>query len=122
MAASDVAHPLIAPVPRMLGPTGPIARRLALAALRATWAGAPLRATGAGAPIDVDLPDHQRIRLGGPGPIAARARVRDDRVFLRMLLRGEMGAGEGFVAGEWDVPDRGRPAGSALVDVIRGFL
>jgi cyclopropane-fatty-acyl-phospholipid synthase len=111
---SDLAS-LIRPLPRLLGPTGPLVRRLALAAMRATWTGAP---------IDLDLPDHQRVRLGSAsaGPAAARARIRDDRLFLRVLLRGEMGAGEAFVAGEWDAPDGGGPAGSALVAVIRAFL
>jgi cyclopropane-fatty-acyl-phospholipid synthase len=40
--------------------------------------------------------------------------VHDDRLVLRLLLRGEMGAGEAFVAGEWSSED--------LVGVIRLFL
>jgi cyclopropane-fatty-acyl-phospholipid synthase len=44
----------------------------------------------------------------------ARVVVRDDRAFLRILFRGEMGAGEAYVAGEWDAPD--------LVGAIRTFL
>jgi cyclopropane-fatty-acyl-phospholipid synthase len=113
MYATDVAHPLIVPLPRLAGPTGPLVRSLALRLLAAAWTGDP---------VDIDLPDHTRVRLGGAGRAIARARIHDDRVFLRMLLRGEMGAGEAFVAGEWDAPDRGAPVGSALVDVIRGFL
>jgi len=112
MTATDLAHPLIVPLPRLRGPTGPLVRTVALAMLRAGWRGDP---------IDLDLPDHQRVRLGGTGR-AARVRITDDRVFLRMLLRGEMGAGEAYVAGEWDAPDRGGPPGSGLVDVVRTFL
>ncbi len=41
-------------------------------------------------------------------------RVHDDRAFLRLLLRGELGGGEGYVAGEWDADD--------LVGVLRRFL
>src|SRR5436853_813495 len=106
-SGTDVAHPLIVPMPRLIGPTGPVVRRIGLAVMRAMWTGAP---------VDVSLPDNQRIRLGSPreAPVA-HARIHDDRVFLRMLLRGEMGLGEAFVAGEWDVLDRGGPAGSGLV-------
>src|SRR5690242_19600042 len=111
---TDVAHPLIVPMPRLIGPTGPVVRRIGLAVMRAMWTGAA---------VDVALPDRQRVRLGPPGdaPVAL-ARIHDDRVFLRMLLRGEMGLGEAFVAGEWDVPDHGGPAGSGVVAVIRAFL
>ncbi len=42
------------------------------------------------------------------------ARVHDDRAFLRVILRGELGGGEAYVAGEWDADD--------LVGFLRGFL
>lgn len=60
------------------------------------------------------MPDGQLVRLGGPGPADAVARVHDDRLFLRLLLRGEIGGGESFVAGEWSSED--------LVAVLRVFL
>jgi cyclopropane-fatty-acyl-phospholipid synthase len=41
-------------------------------------------------------------------------RIHDDRLFLRLLVRGEMGAGEAFVAGDWSSDD--------LVGVVRAFL
>jgi len=116
MAVTDVAHPLIAPLPRLRGPAGPLVRRAALALLRAGWSGPPL---------SLALPDGTEARIGAdaaPGGPATRVRIADDRVFLRLLLRGEMGAGEAYVAGEWDAPDRGGPPGAALVDAIRGFL
>jgi cyclopropane-fatty-acyl-phospholipid synthase len=60
------------------------------------------------------LPTGQLVQLGGSGRPDATAFVHDDRVFLRLLLRGEMGAGEAYVAGEWSSDD--------LVGVIRLFL
>jgi len=80
-------------------------RRLALARLRAGWA--------AGA-LDVILPSGERVRIGPPGPAEACARIHDDRAFLRLVLRGEMGGGESFVAGEWSSDD--------LVGVLRLVL
>ncbi|HTR53226.1 MAG TPA: cyclopropane-fatty-acyl-phospholipid synthase family protein [Kofleriaceae bacterium] len=106
MAGASVAHPLIAPLPRVAAPAAPLLRRIALARLRATWAAGTL---------DLDLPGGERVRLGEPrGPAEARARIHDDRVFVRLLLRGELGAGEAFVAGEWTSDD--------VVAVARVFL
>ena len=82
-------------------------RSLALARLRAMW-----NRTGADR-LDLVLPSGEVARLGSHGPLV-RARIHDDRVFLRMLLRGELGAGESFVAGEWSTDD--------LVGVLRAFL
>jgi cyclopropane-fatty-acyl-phospholipid synthase len=88
-------------------------------------------------PLDLILPDGERIRLqpgaqrsgwekrrdgSGSGSASSssasstipRLRVHDDQLFFRLLLRGEMGAGESFVAGEWSADD--------LPAVIRGFL
>ncbi|MDX2092721.1 MAG: cyclopropane-fatty-acyl-phospholipid synthase family protein [Kofleriaceae bacterium] len=76
-----------------------------LARLRATWARGRL---------DLVLPSGECMRLGGAGPAEATARVHDDRLFLRLLVRGEMGGGESFVAGEWSSDD--------LVAVLRVFL
>jgi cyclopropane-fatty-acyl-phospholipid synthase len=101
----EVAHPLIAPLPRLVPPAAQALRWLAIARLRASWAAGRL---------DLELPSGQWVRLGGAGRADAAARVHDDRVFLRILLRGELGAGESFVAGEWSSDD--------LVGVIRVFL
>ena len=60
------------------------------------------------------LPSGAIARLGGDGPAPTRVQIHDDRAFLRLLLRGEMGAGESFVAGEWGSDD--------LVAAIRTFL
>ena len=83
----------------------PLLRLAALARLRAGWTGGRL---------DLILSSGQRLRLGGPGVPDACARIHDDRLFLRLLLDGELGAGESFVAGEWSSDD--------VVAVIRVFL
>jgi cyclopropane-fatty-acyl-phospholipid synthase len=81
-----------------------------LAALRGLWASDDER-------IDLVMPSGECVRVGGPGRASATAQIHDDRFFLRLLLRGEMGAGESFVAGEWSATDD-----DALVDVLRIFL
>jgi cyclopropane-fatty-acyl-phospholipid synthase len=100
-----VAHPLIAPLPRLAPPASRALRWLALSRLRASWAAGPL---------DLILPSGERARIGPPGPAEACARIHDDRAFLRVVLRGEMGGGEAFVAGEWSSDD--------LVGVLRLVL
>jgi cyclopropane-fatty-acyl-phospholipid synthase len=80
-------------------------RWLALTRLRAGWTSGRL---------DLILPSGERVRIGPPGPAQACAHVHDDRLFLRLLLRGEMGGGESFVAGEWSSDD--------LVSVLRLIL
>jgi cyclopropane-fatty-acyl-phospholipid synthase len=102
---ADVAHPLIVPLPRLVPPTGGLLRRAAIHQLRARWRGGRL---------ELVLPSGELVRLGGDGPADARAHIHDDRLFLRLVLRGEMGAGEAFVAGEWSSDD--------VVAVIRTFL
>lgn len=103
--ATTVAHPLVVPMPPLVPPTGGVLRRAVLAQLRATWGGGRL---------DLELPTGASVRLGGPGPADAFARIHDDRFFLRMVLRGELGAGESFVAGEWSSED--------LPELLRVFL
>lgn len=99
----DVAHPLVVPMPRLAPAAGSLLRRAAIARLRASWR------VGA---LDLELPSSELVRLGeGPAP---RVRVHDDRLFLRLVLRGEMGVGESFVAGEWSSDD--------MVGVARAFL
>jgi cyclopropane-fatty-acyl-phospholipid synthase len=105
VSGETVAHPLIVPLPRLLPPAGHALRWAALARLRTGWTGGRL---------DFVLPSGERVRIGDPGPPQAAVRIHDDRAFLRLLLRGEMGAGEAFVAGEWSSDD--------LVAVIRVFL
>jgi cyclopropane-fatty-acyl-phospholipid synthase len=85
--------------------TGRALRWLVLAQLRAGWSAGPL---------DLILPSSDRVRIGPSGPAEACARIHDDRAFLRVLLRGEMGGGESFVAGEWSSED--------LVGVLRLVL
>jgi cyclopropane-fatty-acyl-phospholipid synthase len=96
---------LVVPLPRLAAPAGRALRWAALRQLRSMWAGGRL---------DLELPSNEWVRLGGEGPADARARIVDDRFFLRMVLRGEMGAGESYVAGEWSSDD--------LVGTLRVFL
>lgn len=103
---TEVAHPLIVPLPRLVPPAGQLLRWTALHRLRATWRGPRL---------ELILPSGELFALGPPSRGAVpRATIHDDRLFLRMLLRGEMGAGDAFVAGEWSSED--------LVGVLRAFV
>ncbi len=104
--SGHVAHPLIAPLPRLVPPAALALRWAALRRLRAQWRGGRL---------DLELPSGEIVRLGtDAGPAETRIHVRDDRLFLRLVLRGELGAGESFVASEWDSDD--------LVGALRVFL
>jgi cyclopropane-fatty-acyl-phospholipid synthase len=98
---------LIAPLPRVASPLIRALRLTAVARLRAAFRGAADR-------LDLVMPSGERLVLGGPGHPDATVRVHDDRLVLRLLLRGELGAGEAFVAGEWSSDD--------LVAVTRVFL
>jgi len=107
---SDVAR-WTPPLPRRssrVQPASRVVRWAGLAALRARWAGGRL---------DLVLASGERVRLGGAGRADATLHVHDDRLFRRLLVRGELGAGEAFVAGEWSAatPD-------ALVAALRVIL
>jgi cyclopropane-fatty-acyl-phospholipid synthase len=103
---AELAHPLIVPLPRLVPPSGHALRWAAMARLRKAWRGGAL---------ELVMPSGELVAFGdrGDAPVP-RARIHDDRVFLRMLLRGEIGLGESFVAGEWSADD--------LVGVLRAFL
>ena len=103
--STTVAHPLIVPLPRLLPLAGHALRFVALARLRAGWAGGR---------VEVTMPSGETVRLGGAGVPDARVTIRDDRFWLRLLLRGELGCGESFAAGEWSSDD--------VVAAIRVFL
>ena len=76
-----------------------------LSRIAATWP--------ADLPAIVRLPDNRAVELA-PGPAPLEVHVRHPRAFARIALRGEMGAGEAYVAGEWDADD--------LAAVALGFL
>jgi cyclopropane-fatty-acyl-phospholipid synthase len=99
---------LIVPLPRLVPPAAQALRWAALRRLRSQWAGGRL---------DLTLPSGETVQLGGHGRTEARAHIHDDRMFLRMLARGELGAGEAYVAGEWSTA-----TSDDLVDVLRIFL
>jgi len=104
-------HPLIAPLPRYMPQPAALALRwAAVRKLRSVWRGGRL---------DLVLPSGDLIQLGGVGTHNSsvrvpRVEVHDDRTFLRLVLRGELGGGESFVAGEWSSDD--------LVGALRVFL
>jgi len=91
--------------PRLPAPVLGLARHLMVRELQRRWHGSRL---------DLHLPEGQRVRLGERGRADATVWVADDRMFERLLLRGELGAGESFVAGEWHADD--------LVVALRAFL
>ncbi|HZZ89133.1 MAG TPA: cyclopropane-fatty-acyl-phospholipid synthase family protein [Caulobacteraceae bacterium] len=64
------------------------------------------------------LPSGREIRIvgGKPGP-DARLIVKDFRFLSRVLSSGDIGFGEGFMAGEWDTPDL-----SALLEAFTANL
>jgi cyclopropane-fatty-acyl-phospholipid synthase len=64
------------------------------------------------------LPSRREIRIEGvaAGP-EARLIVRDFRFVSRVLGAGDIGFGEGFMAGEWDTPDV-----SALLEAVTANL
>ncbi len=93
-------------VARLARPVGAsLLRRAAITALRARWHGGR---------IDLRLPDGGVARLGGTGVPVATVDVHDDRLWSRLLWRGELGGGESFMAGEWSSWD--------LVGALRVFL
>ncbi|HEY4239694.1 MAG TPA: cyclopropane-fatty-acyl-phospholipid synthase family protein [Kofleriaceae bacterium] len=100
-----LTHPLIPSLPRLAGPAAWALRRMVLARVHAQWQGGRM---------DLVLPSGETERFGGDGPPDATACIHDDRFFSRMLLRGELGAGESYVAGEWSSSD--------LAGAIRLFL
>jgi cyclopropane-fatty-acyl-phospholipid synthase len=64
------------------------------------------------------LPSGREVRIEGsePGP-EAKLIVRDYRFLSRVLAGGDIGFGEGFMAGEWDTPDL-----SALLEAFTANL
>jgi cyclopropane-fatty-acyl-phospholipid synthase len=113
---------LIAPLPRLVPPAAHALRWAAIRRLRSLWRGGRL---------DLTLPSGEVVRIGeSRGGPEARARIHDDRMFLRMLMRGELGAGEAYVAGEWSPSSAAigtsgewtTAATDDLVDVLRVFL
>ena len=58
--------------------------------------------------MHVVLPSGRRVAVDGaaPGP-EATVRIRNWRLVNRMLLGGDLGVAEGYMAGDWDSPDLG---------------
>ncbi|HUH01614.1 MAG TPA: class I SAM-dependent methyltransferase, partial [Kofleriaceae bacterium] len=98
------AHPLVAPLPHLLQPLGTLARR-AFARAFQTWRHGH---------VTIALPGGGTLALGEAGQEHQSLEILDDRFFVRALLRGELGVGESYVAGEWRAAD--------LTGVIRMFV
>lgn len=83
----------------------PAAFRTAISIARANWRDGT---------VTFVLPSGRRIRISGdaPGPDGVLI-VRDFRFVRRVLAAGDIGFGEGFIAGEWDTPNL-----SALLEVF----
>jgi cyclopropane-fatty-acyl-phospholipid synthase len=66
--------------------------------------------------LELHLPDGSRANFGASTreELPAVIRVRSEEFFRRVLLHGEIGFGEAFMAGDWDSPD--------VTRVIRFFL
>jgi cyclopropane-fatty-acyl-phospholipid synthase len=64
------------------------------------------------------FPSGREVRIEGdkPGP-DARLIIKDFRFLSRVLIGGDIGFGEGFMAGEWDTPDL-----SALLEAFTANL
>jgi cyclopropane-fatty-acyl-phospholipid synthase len=101
------SHALIAPLPTGLSHLGRWAQRSVWNALE-NWKHGHLT---------LELADGTVLRKASREQHStehATLNVQHNAFFVRLLLRGEMGAGESFVAGEWDSPD--------LVMAVRLFL
>jgi cyclopropane-fatty-acyl-phospholipid synthase len=75
-----------------------VARRLMLAAARRIRIGR----------LTILLPDGRSVVVGDPAPDAeprAEIRIHDEAGAMRMLVRGEIGAGEAYMDGLWSSPD-----------------
>jgi cyclopropane-fatty-acyl-phospholipid synthase len=55
--------------------------------------------------LTIVLPDGTRRVVGTPGGPEAELRIRDTAAAWRMILNGEIGAGEGYMDGQWSSPD-----------------
>jgi cyclopropane-fatty-acyl-phospholipid synthase len=87
----------------------PAAFRAVVDLARRGWAGGSLTFT---------LPSGRDVRVEGRGPGPdARLIVRNFRFLQRVLAAGDIGFGEGFIAGEWDTPDL-----SALLEAFTANL
>jgi cyclopropane-fatty-acyl-phospholipid synthase len=66
------------------------------------------------------LPSGREVRLEGdkPGP-DARLVINDFRFLSRVLSAGDIGLGEGFMAGEWDTPDLAALLGAVTANLDR---
>ena len=96
---------------RGAGPVDRVAIRVMLAAARRIRHGC----------LVVELPDGQRHAFGDPkSALRAELRVHDVAAVRRILLGGDLGAGEAYMAGLWSSPDL--PALAKLASINRDGL
>ncbi len=60
--------------------------------------------------LELALPEGEEYRFAADGDPRVRIEVKDPRFFRRMLLDGEIGAGDSYIRGEWTA--------SSLVDAV----
>lgn len=71
----------------------------------------------------VQLPNGDTQTFGHQvNPVTATLIVRRYRFFTRLVLGGHVGAGEGYVAGDWDTPSVGHVVGWVLLNQDKAFL
>jgi cyclopropane-fatty-acyl-phospholipid synthase len=78
-------------------PRGTVLRRIAMRILERALAGLH------GGQLDVELPDGS-VHCFGSGPVV-RMTIVSDNLFQRLALRGKLGLGESYQAGEWHSDD-----------------
>lgn len=65
--------------------------------------------------LNLTLPSGKKLEIGnGEGGIVANVTINDSNFFKRCVLFGDIGFGEGYVAGEWDT--------DSITNVISWFL
>ncbi len=65
--------------------------------------------------LNLVLPSGEKLEIGdGTGEITANVTINDSSFFKRCVLYGDIGFGEGYVAGEWDT--------DSITNVISWFL
>jgi cyclopropane-fatty-acyl-phospholipid synthase len=76
---------------------GPVLERAASAVLARTLAGLE------GGTLEVELPGGGTRRFGSGAPV--RLSIHDTALFRRLAIRGKLGLGESYTAGEWEADD-----------------
>ncbi len=55
--------------------------------------------------LTLSLPDGKKLEIGGDARFTASLQIHSDNVWKRVVLFGDIGFAEGYLAGEWDTDD-----------------